>query len=262
MSRDNIEAFAAELMAMRARGDQAAAEGYVPPIATMDDALAVQDLIERQMRADGSPSIGYKLGATNQAARDILGVSAPFRGRLFDRTTSTSGANVPRDANFQVWEVEIGLRLGEDLDPGRAPFTAADIESATAAILPAIEIVGTVFHPFNQAPALCLVADNAVHGHWVRGTEITDWSGFDVLNAPIRLLFDGAEKAVGKGANVDGGPFGATAGLANELAAVGRSLQAGDYVTTGTVTPIVPIGTEQVAEADFGSLGSVRVALV
>ena len=143
----------------------------------------------------------------------------------------------------------------------KAPFDAAAIEAATAAILSAIEIVGTVFRPFNKAPPLCLVADNAVHGHWVHGAEVTDWSGVDLMEGPVTLSFDGQVKATGKGSNVDGGPFGATAGLANDLAAIGHGLKAGDYITTGTVTPIVPMGDEREIVADFGPMGQVRVTL-
>ncbi len=261
MEQTESAAIAADLLARRAEGRVLAADLAGARFAGMADALAVQDAIETRMIADGARPVGWKIGATNQMARDALGVPAPFRGRLYDRQASASGASVARQAVFQVWEVEIAVRLRADLDPADAPFTARDIEAAVAAVLPAIEIVGTVWTPFAQAPSLELVADNAVHGHWIRGGEVTDWSGLDLADGPIRLLLDGAEAAAGRGANVDGGPFGSTAWLANNLAAEGRGLRAGDYVTTGTVTPLVPIGGHRHALADFGALGRVEVAL-
>lgn len=262
MTTPTIQEFAQRLVDLRASGQRIAAETFAPPVTSIGDALAVQSAVATLHEQAGMIPIGYKLGATNQAARDILGVGGPFRGRLFDRSTQPSGERISRDPNFQVWEVEIGLCLGRDLDPADAPFDAAMIEAATAAVLPAIEIVGTVFHPFNKAPAVCLIADNAVHGAWIHGTPVRDWGGMDLLNGQISLSFDGIEQVTGQGANVDGGPFGATAGLANELAAEGKALKAGDYVTTGTVTPIVPIGTEREVRADFGPLGSVSVTIV
>ena len=261
MDQERIARIATMLFERRAGGAPIPADDPGEAPADLAEAYAVQDANERLLTGQGARAIGWKLGATNQAARDMLGVDAPFRGRLYDLFASPSGARVVRGPHLQVWEVEIGLKIGTDLDPGAAPFDATAIESATAAVLPAIEIVGTVFRPFNKAPVTRLVADNAVHGHWIHGEEVTDWSGIDLMDGPVTLTLDGAEKARGKGSNVDGGPFGAAAGLANDLAAVGRSLKAGDYITTGTVTPIVPMGTDRDILADFGPMGSVRLTL-
>ena len=61
--------------------------------------------------------------------------------------------------------------------------------------------------------------------------------------------------------NVDGGAFGAAAELANTLAARGRRLAAGDFITTGSVTTPVPVVAGQAVVADFGPLGRVELAL-
>ncbi len=261
MDQAKIDGIAAMLREARTTGQAIGADDGRPRAGNLAEALAVQDANVRLMAQTGSTPIGYKIGATNQAARDMLGVDAPFRGRLFDGQASASGASLPRDEHFQVWEVEIALRLGRDLPPGDAPFDAAAVEAATAALIPAIEVVGSVFHRFNTFGVADLVSDNAVHGHWVHGAEVTDWSSIDVLAVPASLALDGEIKSEGKGANVDGGPFGSAAGLANELAGEGRMLKAGDYITTGTVTPIVVMGAETEAVADLGPLGVVRLTL-
>lgn len=257
----DCDAIAGDLLARRAEGRALEAGGARPRVTGLAEALAVQDAIEARMVARGARPIGYKIGATSQLARDALDVAEPFRGRLYDATSSEGGSTVLREAHFQVWEVEIALRLATDLDPAGAPFKAVDFEAATAALIPAIEIVGSVWRPFNRALGLDLIADNAVHGHWIRGAEVTDWSGIDLAGDPIALIVDGERKAAGKGANVDGGPFGSTAWLANHLARQGRGLKAGDYVTTGTVTPLVPIGDDHQVAADFGPLGRVQLTL-
>ena len=46
---------------------------------------------------------------------------------------------------------------------------------------------------------------------------------------------------------------------ANALAATGRGLKAGDYVTTGTTTQPVPAAAGQTVLADFGALGRVEI---
>ena len=259
MDQSRIDRIAAMLMELRAGADPIPADDPGEAPADLAEAYGVQEATVELMAGQSIRPIGYKLGATNQAARDMLGVDGPFRGRLYDGLARASGATVARGPHLQVWEVEIGLKIGTDLDPSGAPFDAAAIEAATAAVLPAIEIVGTVFRPFNKAPVTRLVADNAVHGLWIHGDEVTDWSGLDLMNDPVTLSFDGEQKAQGKGSNVDGGPFGAAAGLANDLAAIGRGLKAGDYITTGTVTPIVPMGDEREIVADFGPMGTVSL---
>ena len=137
-----IQEIADDLLARRADGRFLISDGAQPRVADLETAWAVQDAIVTVNGKVGANPIGYKIGATSQAARDTLGIPGPFRGVLFDRTSHQSGAQLPRgNGVFQVWEVEIAVRLGRDLDPSEAPFSSRDIESATAALIPAIEIV-------------------------------------------------------------------------------------------------------------------------
>ena len=234
-----------------------------PVLSDLGHGYAIQDAMDRILTSEhGFKPIGYKLAATNPAARALLKVTEPFFGRLYDRLTSPSPAKLAAGTNFyRVYEPEIVVLLGVDLAPGSAPFDAASIEAATAAILPSIEIIGTYFDPWEKAGAPNLASDNAAHGHWILGEPLSDWSGIDVMSGEITLEVDGEVKASGKGSNVDGGAFGATAWLANELAGRGRTLRAGEYVTTGSVTPPYPVGSDQTVTADFGPLGKVHLSV-
>jgi 2-keto-4-pentenoate hydratase len=167
----------------------------------------------------------------------------------------------PLPGFFRLHEAEIAIEIARDLPPGEAPFDAAAIEAATAAVLPGIEIVGTRLEPWERAGAPLIVADNAAHGFWVHGAAVRDWSGIDLMDGPVSLAVDGEVRATGRGPDVDGGPFGAAAWLANELAARGRWLRAGEFVTTGTLVPPVPVGPGQHVRADFGPLGTVEVRI-
>ena len=107
-----------------------------------------------------------------------------------------------------------------------------------------------------------LIADFAGCVNWIQGPMTTDFAGLDLDAADVTFSLDGEKKAEGKGANVDGGPFGATAWLANALGKLGRSLKAGDLITTGTAIAPVPFaGDGKRAIADFGSLGKVEVTI-
>ena len=227
----------------------------------LSSAYRVQAAAERILVDEhGFVPIGYKIGATNAGSRDLLKVATPFFGRLFRATTTASPARLPPAPDFfRVHEAEIALLIDRDLPPTGAPYDAAAIAAATRAVLPAIEIVGTWLTPWTQGGGTNIVADNAAHGRWIIGAPTTDFSQLDLLDAPITFTVNGDIKATGKGRNVDGGPFGATAWLANALAKLGRSLRAGDYVTTGTVIPPFPVAAGQDVTADFGPLGQVTL---
>ncbi|MGI9509799.1 MAG: 2-keto-4-pentenoate hydratase [Geminicoccaceae bacterium] len=231
------------------------------PLSDLAEAYEVQDAADEILRAERrAVCIGYKIAGTNAAARKPLGIAEPFYGRLYDAQTSPSPASLPKQpAFFRLIEPEIAVQIDRDLDPSEAPFRAETIEQVTRAIVPAIEIIGTHFKPWTQGGALNFASDNAVHGHWIMGMPITDWSSFDLMDDPIELKVDGDVAATGSGRNVDDGAFGATAWLANALAARGRGLKAGDYITTGSATPPLPIDAQTTIIASFGTLGSVEL---
>lgn len=208
----------------------------------------------------GDRAIGYKIGATNQVARTHLKIQAPFFGRLYQSITGASPARLAHaPAFFRAHEPEIALQIDRDLPAQHAPYTAEQIATATRAVLPVIEVVGSCFTPWAEAGAPNLAADNAAHGYWVTGTPVTGFAGLDLLALAVSLSVNGTVVATGEGRAVDGGPFGAAAWLANTLAAMGRGLKAGDFISTGTVMAPYPTDANQDVVADFGPLG--RVAL-
>lgn len=225
-------------------------------------AYAIQDAGDVMLRgAMGWKAIGYKIAGTNPASRAHLKIEAPFFGRLYDGMTSVSPATVADTGFLRVHEPEIALEIGRDLDLAEAPFDASLIEAATGAVMPAIEIIGTPFTPWAHAGAPNLVADNAAHGHWIRGQPLGEWSALDLVDGAVTLSIDGEVKATGRGRNVDDGPFGAAAWLANALAEKGRALKRGDYITTGSVTPPIPVEPGQHVVADFGVLGRIELRI-
>jgi 2-keto-4-pentenoate hydratase len=258
-----VEAAARTLLDHR---DHGRANPVPPPDQRLDDldlAYAIQTAMYRILTTErGARTIGWKIGGTNAGARAFLAIEAPFYGRLYDVTTTESPSELPAGRDFfRVHEAEIGLEIGADLDPAGAPFEAADVAAVTRAVLPAVEVVGSCFAPWNEAGGPNLTADNAAHGRWIRGRPITDWSGIDLLALAITVEVNGEVATTGAGANVDGGPFGATAWLATALAASGLGLRAGDFVTTGLTTAPVPAAPGQHVRADFGPLGTVELRL-
>lgn len=190
----------------------------------------------------GERIVGRKLGFTNRALWDELGVDAPFWSVVYDSTTIFATGGVARmslDAMAQPrLEPELVVHFA------RAPAARADELGLLACIdwvAPAFELVQSHFADwrFRTADA---IADFGVHGALVVGspTEI------GVIGDPLQRLAeftievsrDGKAVAVGGGDQVLGSPLRALAYVLEQVEgqAGWHPLEAGDIVTTGTLT--------------------------
>ena len=102
-----------------------------------------------------------------------------------------------------------------------------------------------------------LIADNAVHAHWVFGEEIDNLDLFNFNNHSVDLLINNKLIERGNSNNVMGNPVNSLTWLINNLALVGKQLPKNYFVTTGTCTRAIPINKGDNVIADFGTLGKV-----
>jgi 2-keto-4-pentenoate hydratase len=264
LANRNPQASALELVECRDLRRPIAPPPLERSVPDLDAAYVIQQRVERLLAArSGETVIGYKIAATNAGARANLKVNRPFFGRLFQSITDQSPAHIDYLPDFyRAYEPEIAIQIGQDLSPADAPYDATSVMEATRAVLPAIEIIGTCFQPWISAGGPNLAADNAAHGRWIIGRPSTDFCDLDLLDQPVTLSINGEVVATGMAQNVDGGPFGAAAWLANTLAEMGRTLNAGDYITTGSVTAPYPVKAGERVVASFGPLGTVEITVV
>ncbi|MFT4098910.1 MAG: hypothetical protein QM651_17455 [Rhodoblastus sp.] len=261
MSQTILETNARALITLRAA--QGKADLPAPP-ADLTGAYALQFEAERILLAEkGFTPIGWKIGATNAGARANFKLDDQFLGRLYRQMTVASPAKLPsRPGLYRAYEAEFVLELGADLDGAKSAIDAAAVKAATKRVGCAIEIVGGYVPMAAPHGAHSLIADFAGCVNWVQGPMTAEFASLDLDSAGVTFSLDGETKAEGRGANVDGGPYGATAWLANALGKLGRSLKAGDLVTTGTAIAPVPFaGDGKRAVADFGPLGKVEVVI-
>jgi 2-keto-4-pentenoate hydratase len=209
--------------------------------------------------------IGWKIGATNQGARDALKLQQPFYGQLFDSLATTQVAGpvlFPAGKFYQrVIEPEIALVMAEAVDASKGPVTADMIRAATARVVPAIEIVDSCFGAkWKEAGGLSITAENGAHGRFILGGgHEAAPAGFDATGIKVEIAVNGKVEREGTGAAVDGGAFEATAWLANQLALRGISLIKGDIITTGSASvPWIGNAGEEIV-ARFDGLGEVSI---
>lgn len=228
------------------------AEGY-------DIQTELVNRLEARYRGSG---IGYKIACTNVHAQRLLNTDAPVFGRLSTCFTSSSPAKINgKEFSLLGIEPEFALEISRDVPSTDSPYSADTINDYVCAVIPAIELVGHRFSDWGKFDAPILIADNAVHQAWIRGRAVQKWRKVNLADHPVELIVNGKVALTGSGANVLGNPLNALAWLANELPKWGRSLAAGDLVTTGTCTDVYTAKIGDRIRADFGDLGRVELEL-
>ncbi|MGI9616091.1 MAG: 2-keto-4-pentenoate hydratase [Acidimicrobiales bacterium] len=223
-------------------------------------AYAIQSSLVEQLLPDGERSIGYKCACTSEIAQQALRIDRPVYGRLLSHSTSTSGVALPAGRfTHRVIEAEVGIRIGTDVAEHDGGHTAETIAEFIDAVIPSIEIVDYRYADWSVG-ALPVAADNAIHGWWIRGETVTDWTGIDLAAVDVAVRSNGEVITTGTGANVLGHPLNVMAWLADELPRFGRRLLAGDLVTTGVTTDVFEADAGDTIDAEFASLGSVEVS--
>lgn len=229
---------------------------------TPEEAYRCQDLLVQGLLDHyGGIGIGYKIACTNVTAQRQLNVDGPFHGRMMSAFCFDSPARIATDQFFmRVVEAEFAFRMARDLPPVLGERSNEEVAAAVDGVLPGIEIVDSRFDDWTGIGALSLIADNACHAAWVKGSLLKDWRGIDLAAQTVRLTVNGNLHREGSGRAVLGHPLNALAWLANQLSSQGRGLRAGQYVTTGVTMEVYMGQPGDRIEADFGPLGLVELA--
>lgn len=231
-------------------------EGAAPR--DLDEALAMQEALARRL---GVPVAGWKIGATAPAVQSKIGLQHPFHGRVFADTVYASGIALPAGGGHNILEAELAVRLARDLPPARRGHTAASIVDAVGEVVPCIEINRPSFRKPFAMRGLDVIADNGSNAGLVLGPTILDWRSRDLAAVAVVFRLNGEERARGVAAAAMGHPFEAMAWLANERAARGAPLRAGEIVATGSMMGFVAAQAGDTAAAEFAGSGTVKLHL-
>lgn len=211
----------------------------------------------------GRQVLGWKIAATSANGQAHINVSGPLAGRLLSGQVFESGATVPSAGNrMRVAEPEFAFAMAQDLPPQATPYTQEQVMAAVASLHPALEVPDSRLEPFTAAGQAQLLADNACARHFVLGKAAPDvWRDLDLSTYPVHARVDHGSALKytreGTGGNVLGDPRTALTWLANQLSALGITLQKGQVVTTGTcMVPLELLPGDRVS-ADYGPLGRV-----
>jgi 2-keto-4-pentenoate hydratase len=222
------------------------------------DAYEIQLINIRQRIAEGATVAGHKVGLSSKAMQEMMGVDEPDYGHLLADMEVFEDVAVPAGRYlFPRVEVEVGFILADDL-PG-AGCTEDDVLAATAAFVPAIELIDTRITDWKIA--LCdTIADNASSAGWVLGPQRVSPKDIDITAIDAVLRRNGEVVAEGRSDAVLGNPVTAVAWLARKVDSFGVRLKAGDIVLPGSCTRAIDARPGDAFIADFTGLGSVRLS--
>jgi len=226
--------------------------------ANVDIAYAIQDINTQQALAQGRRLVGRKIGLTSKVVQTQLGVDQPDFGMLFADMAYGDGEMIPFSRFIQPKvEAEIALILQHDLIKEKHNY--ADIISATAYALPAIEIVDSRIENW-KITLIDTVADNASSAAFVLGSRPVQLKDLDLVNCKMQMTRHDEVVSQGQGKACLGNPLNAAVWLADEMVRRGRPLLAGDIVLTGALGPMVIVqsGDEFTVEIDgFGAVSAI-----
>ena len=228
---------------------------------TMEEAHAVQWEIVRLSR---HRVCGFKIGSTSIEAQQLLGTNEPGSGALLAPFVYNSPTTVKiAAAHMPSVEGEFAFRLSKALPPRAEDYQLEEIAEAVGAVAGAIEVVGTRFEGgLTGKGRLLTTADGGVNIALALGPWSSDFRHWDLPTHAVSMTINGRRKGEGTGARALGDPLNVLIWLANQQSRMGRGLEAGAIVTTGTCTGLDAVGIGDTALADFGPLGTVAIEFV
>ncbi len=220
------------------------------PLHSLAEAASIQDQIVSARVARGEQRVGYKIGFTNRTIWQRYGVTHPIWGPMYEGTVQQLDNNLavidPSRFAEPRLEPEIVIRLASKPVAATPEAVADSVEW----VAHGFEIVQSHFSGWQFTGAESFAAQG-LHGALIIGPRfakaelVTSADRLPAALAGLSLsLFrdDNPEPVdTGVGSNVLDGPLHAVAYLIGELAKAGKQLQAGDIITTGTITDAQPI---------------------
>jgi 2-oxo-hept-3-ene-1,7-dioate hydratase len=226
------------------------------PAITIEDAYAIQSLVNEIKVSKGEKVRGHKVGLTSKAMQQSSQIDEPDYGVLMESMFYDDGAKIPHE-NFCVprVEMELGFVLGKALKgPG---VGLLDVLAATEWVVPSIEIIDARVQ--NPRKIFDTVSDNGAAAAVVIGGRPVRPNDVDLRwVAGIMYRNEGIEES-GVAAAVLGHPAMGIAWLANKVGRFGTVLQPGHFTLSGSFIRPVWANKGDTLRADFGPLGSVAV---
>jgi 2-keto-4-pentenoate hydratase len=156
-------------------------------------------------------------------------------------------------------ECEFFVTLADDLPARDTPWSLDEVRVAVGTVHAGIEVAECRFPNAGLPPLPAILADGAASGRYVYGDEIATWRD-GLADVDVVLEIDGEARRRGSGRDVMDDPILPLHWLAETLRKRGRGLSAGEMVSTGSCTGMLPVRPGQRVVARFGDSASVGIS--
>ncbi|RZI93091.1 MAG: fumarylacetoacetate hydrolase [Variovorax sp.] len=213
------------------------------------DASCTRAKLNKLLAAKHGAVIGYKAGLTNPAVQKRFNYDKPVWGVLYQGMVLDSGAVV--DAAFgarPLFEADMLVRVkSADIHKAKTP---AEVLANIDQVIPFIELPDLAVQapPKLNGPGVAAINVGARLG--VKGVPIDvpatsegQAAMLESLKAMTVVVSDGkdnAELARGKGSDILEHPLNAVVWLADALGKEGIAMKAGDLISLGSFSPLMP----------------------
>lgn len=203
----------------------------------LDEAYAAQEAMHRLLSGQSDPQLaGYKIAATSKAIQEQCNMFEPFLGGILQGMVHTSPHHMAfSECQLLAYECEMVFRMSSDLPISGAPYDRHSVSAAIDAAYPAFEILDFRNIDFKAIDGWSSIVDNALIHGIVIGPEITAWKSLDIANLTGTLSINGEKVNSALTGEAMGHPLDGLIWIANNLAARGRQLKAGQHIITGSV---------------------------
>jgi 2-keto-4-pentenoate hydratase len=210
----------------------------------MHDQLATW---RRMVQARGQ-RLGWKIGFSDRAAQQRMGLAAPVLGYLRRDRLLTAADVFPIAANSVIKaEVEVAIRMGRDVAAG---VSAVQAEAAIAAYAPAVELVD-VTQPLNGLEAL--LRGNLYHAAVLIGSEQTAVPAAPRQTIQAHLYVDGKLLRDSESQRLPEHFSELVQLTAATLSLHGEHLAAGDWIICGAIVEPIEVKPGNRIDVDMTS---------
>jgi 2-keto-4-pentenoate hydratase len=225
-------------------------------------AYAVQTVLHDLLTDAGwGQVVGHKIGCTTPVMQEYLHIDSPCAGGIFASTAQFQIGRFDYSRFVRVGvECEIAVTVGVDLPANTAPFDLRAVAAAVSACHAAIEVVDDRYVDYPALDTPTLIADDFFGAGCVLGAPVAGFDPFELARATASMTINGKQVGAGVGTDILGEPLEALVWLANNQAARGVGLRAGEFVLLGSLvqTHWLTPGAEVVVAND--PLGEVRAS--
>ena len=204
---------------------------------------------------------GWKVGLVPPAEQAALGTTR-LAGPIFSSTVVRAEAAVRLPAipgGFAAIEVELVAAVGRDAPPEKTAWTLAEAAAMVGAWHLGMEFAASPLATINDLGAAVVVCDFGNNSGLVVGALI---EATDPEQLICRTTIDGKQVGQASAAGLPGGPLESVRFLLGHLAARGRPLRAGDWVSTGAITGVHRVVPGQHASAELVGRQRIDVSIV